>query len=174
MLGLTGTKNKFEASLYRADSSPKDALYTVYGAWNDKFIIHDVAGKTDMETYDTNATPAACLVVAPGSEQDSWESRKAWAGVIDALNSGNMQKTSDEKGKIEQGQRAIRKKEEQEGTKWRQTFFSNIEADPIFEKLAAPVGVKLEADRTMGIWKYDHNKAKEARMPYHGDLTPIG
>jgi hypothetical protein len=174
MLDLTGTKNKFHATLYRASDLKKDPLYTVSGTWNDKFTIHDVENSREIETYDTNASSAAPLVVEPLSDQDPWESRKAWAAVIDALNHGEMQRTSDEKGKIEEGQRKMRKKEETGNLKWKTAFFSNVSEDLVFKRLAAPIGATVEADRTAGVWKFDHSKAKQARKPYHGDLVPTG
>ena len=174
LLGLTGTKNKFDATLYRADDAHKSALYTVSGTWNDKFTILDNENDREVETYHTNGSPAAALLVEPLSEQDPWESRKAWAGVFDALNHGQMQRTSDEKAKIEEGQRAMRKKENGKNVKWKPVFFSDVTHDDVFEKLAAPVGVKLEANRTVGVWKFDRGKAQEARKPYHGDLVPTG
>jgi len=174
MLGMKGTKHKFEASLYRAEDTKRDPLYTATGTWNDTFTIHDNTTQTDLETYNTNAIPGAPLIVPPLSEQDPWESRRAWAGVIDALNHGDMRRTSDEKGKVEQGQREMRKKEETEGKKWQATFFTRTTEDPVFDRLAASIGVSLEADRTVGVWKFDHGKAKEAKPPYHGDLMPVG
>ena len=94
--------------------------------------------------------------------------------MIDALNHGEMRKTSDEKGKVEQGQRDMRKREEAEGKKWERAFFTNTNEDVVFDRLAAPIGVKLEAERTVGVWKFDHNKAKAAQRPYHGHLVPTG
>ena len=126
----------------------------------------------DIETYDVNAKTPAALLVENITQQDAWESRKAWAGVIDALNRGDMQGTSDEKSKIEQAQRQMRKKEVSEKIKWHQAFFSPAQTDPIFEELAAPIGQQLHADKTVGVWKFDPQKAKSAKKPYHGDLKP--
>jgi hypothetical protein len=180
--GMSGTKNSFEASLYRADDPEKKALYTAKGAWNDTFTIRDVASNADIETYTTNAEPAAPLIVAPVNEQDPWESRRAWSGVIDALNRGDMQATSDEKGKVERGQRAMRKREKEEaegGSKaeaegWEPTFFTRAEGDEVFDRLAKPVGAELGKEKTVGVWKFDHERAGAARKPYRGDLTPTG
>ena len=116
--------------------------------------------------------------MAPLEEQDPWESRRAWKGVIDALNRGNMQATSDEKGKVENGQRAMRKREREEGLAeaegWEPTFFRRVEGDEVFDRLAKPVGAELGKDKTVGVWKFDHAKAERARRPYRGDLTPTG
>ena len=149
---MSGTKNRFEASLYRAGDADKKPLYTAKGGWNDRFTMHDVASGTDLETYDTNTEPAAPLNVAPIDEQDPWESRRAWRGVIDALNQGNMQATSDEKGKVEQGQRAMRKRQGLGETEWGAIFFKNVDGDEVFERLAEPIGAELGKEKTVGVW----------------------
>jgi oxysterol-binding protein-related protein 9/10/11 len=171
-LGMSGTKNRFEASLYHAGDADKKPLYTAKGGWNDRFTMHDVASNADLETYDTNAEPATPLNVAPIDEQDPWESRRAWRGVIDALNQGNMQATSDEKGKVEEGQRAMRKRQGLGEKEWCATFFKNVDGDEVFERLAEPIGAELGKEKTVGVWKFDHEKARVARKPYRGDLTP--
>lgn len=118
------------------------------------------------------------MKVAPLDEQDPWESRRAWRGVIAALNRGDMQATSDEKAKVENGQREMRKREKEQGTAeaegWEATFFSNVTGDPVFDRLAKPVAAELGKDKTVGVWKFDHDKARRARKPYQGDLTPTG
>jgi hypothetical protein len=171
-LGMSGTKNRFEASLYRAGDADRKPLYTAKGGWNDRFTMHDVASGTDLETYDTNTEPAAPLNVAPIDEQDPWESRRAWRGVIDALNQGNMQATSDEKGKVEQGQRAMRKRQGLGEKEWGAIFFKNVDGDEVFERLAEPIGAELGKEKTVGVWKFDHDRARVARKPYRGNLTP--
>lgn len=170
---FSGKKNSFHASLYRSEDK-KHLLYTVEGQWNDTFTFHDVANKQDIETFDTNAEQAAPLDVADLSQQDPWESRKAWAGVIDALNRGDMQGTSDAKSRVEEAQRRLRKEEGSKGVQWQQAFFSKTDDDPLFDKLAASTGEKLQADTTVGVWKFDRQKAQNAKKPYHGELTPIG
>jgi hypothetical protein len=176
-LGMSGTKNRVEAKLYRAEDRER-VLYTVKGAWNDQFTIVDAQTAAELETYDTNATPAAPLTVAPVAEQDPWESRRAWSGVIDALNRGDMQATSDEKGKVENGQRAMRKREkaagQAEAAGWEATFFRREEGDAVFDRLATPIGAQLNKQKTVGVWKFDDEKACRARKPYRGDLMPTG
>lgn len=178
-LGMSGTKNRFEAKLYRAADKGK-VLYTAKGAWNDRFTIVDAQSGEEIETYTTNAIPPAPLKVAPVDQQDPWESRRAWRGVIEALNRGDMQATSDEKGKVERSQRAMRKKEKVEGKAapeeggWEPIFFTRVEADDAFERLAWPVGAVLRKEKTVGVWKFDHEKARAAQKPYRGTLTPTG
>ena len=174
---MKGTQHKFVASLYTAAdfaAKKESPLYTVDGTWNDKFTIHDCTADTDLETHDATAHAAAPLQVAPLDQQDPWESRKAWAGVVDALNHGNMQGTSDAKGKVEQGQRAMRKREEAEGTKWVPMFFKDVGGDEVFEQLAAPVGQKIQKEKTVGVWAFDREAWESARRPYRGGMVPTG
>ena len=177
-LGMSGKKNQFEARLYRTGDPEQKALYTAKGAWNDSFTIREATDDTNLETYNTNASPGAPLRVAPIQDQDPWESRRAWKGVIDALNRGDMQGTSDEKGKVENGQRAMRKREKAEGRSetegWQPAFFTRMEGDPVFDRLAKPVGAELGKEKTAGVWKFDQGKWSGATRPYRGDLTPTG
>ena len=168
---FSGAKNSFEARMYRHDER-SEILYTVSGQWNDKFTIHDVARDIDIETYDSASQTAAPLQVDDVERQDQWESRRAWQGVIESLNKGDMGGASRAKSKIEQGQRNMRKDEEKKGEKWKPAFYKNESGDPVFERLAAMVGAKLEADRTMGVWKLDREAVETLKKPYRGDLVP--
>lgn len=173
MLGLSGTRNHVSAALYRPeDKKRKSPIYEIEGAWNDQFTIRDVESTQDLETYNTNADPPTQLQVAPIDEQDPWESRRAWSGVINALEQGNMQTTSDEKAKVEQAQRAMRKTEEANGTSWSTRFFYKASHDEVFERLATEAGDQHKEDAAHGFWKFDLEKLKSAKRPLHGDLLP--
>ena len=71
-----------------------------------------------------------------------------------------------EKGKIEVSQREMRKKEAAEGTQWQRTFFSRVQSDPLYDKLAKVTGEKIDSDKTNGIWRFDAEKAKNAKRPF--------
>ncbi|KAK3078354.1 hypothetical protein LTS18_007730, partial [Coniosporium uncinatum] len=174
LLGLGGgSKNHFEAKLYR-ERDPSNVLYTVTGEWNGTFTIHDVQNGRDIETYDTRTAKGTPIHVEDVSKQDDWESRKAWHGVIEGLNQGNMQATSDAKSVLEEAQRAMRKEEEARGETWQPIFFRSERSDPTFEKLANMCGMSYDANRTVGIWKLNADAVEHAKKPYHGDLTPTG
>ena len=68
----------------------------------------------------------------------------------------------------------MRKEEEAEGRKWEPRFFSRVDSDDEFERLAKPQGEELQEESTSGIWRFDEEKYRRARRPYHGDLTPWG
>ena len=112
-----------------------------------------------IETYDANAPDSRRreVSVAPLAEQDTWESRKAWADVISALRRGDMQSTSDAKSKIERAQRGMRKDEESKGKgDWERCFFTRTERDERFADLAKRAGfseaeVAEEVKQTQGV-----------------------
>lgn len=121
MLGLGGSKNHVSAAVYSTNDRKK-AFWTVEGSWSEKFTIRDeIAGK-DVEIFDCTTAQPSSMKMAPVEQQDPWESRRAWKGTIDALEAGNMQGAADEKSKVEEGQRAMRKKEEASGKVWEPFF----------------------------------------------------
>lgn len=174
MMGLRGDKkNTVRAKLYKTGDN-KNSLYEVEGQWNDAFVFRDVQKNEDLEAYDTHTSKPTPLIVAPLEGQDPWESRRAWSGVIKALRAGDMQGTSAAKSVIEKAQREMRKREEAEGGKWEAKFFTTVDNAPLFERLAVPHGEQLQSDMTDGIWRFDDEKFRKTRVPFHGTLTPWG
>jgi hypothetical protein len=93
--------------------------------------------------------------------------------VIDALNKGDMQRTVNEKSKVEEAQRELRKLEASKGLKWKAFFFNSTTEDPVFERLKKPVEQKLCSDKTVGVWKFDHDKWKNGiQKPFHRTSRP--
>lgn len=171
---FSGVKNSFEAKMYHRDDKKKSPIYTVHGQWNGRFTIRDCTSGTDIETCDLGFHEPAPLTIPDVAEQDPWETRRAWNGVIQALERGDMRGTTMEKSKIEEAQRALRKKEAAQGTEWEPLFFSPRGDDPIFDDLASAVGWRIEKEKTKGVWKANREKAENAQKPYHGTLTPLG
>jgi oxysterol-binding protein-related protein 9/10/11 len=174
MMGFTGhKKNTVHATLYRTGDE-KNPVYEIDGQWNDEFVFKDVRTKTELDNYDTHEHKPTKLIVAPLEEQDPWESRRAWSAVTSAIRAGDMQGTSDAKSHIEEAQREMRKKEDAEGREWEPKFFSKVERDEVFEKLAEPHGERLRPEMTSGVWRFDEKKFRKAKVPFRGDLTPWG
>ena len=107
-------------------------------------------------------------------EQDAWESRKAWRGVIDAIHVGDMQRVSDSKSALENAQRALRKESGTSEEAWKPLFFLKHDRDPVAEDLLRRVGKRLDDDATCGIWKFDVGKAASLDRPWRNKLTPHG
>ncbi|KIW24689.1 uncharacterized protein PV07_10390 [Cladophialophora immunda] len=171
---FSGTRNHFRAKTYRAADENKTPIYLASGQWSDNFTIRNANDENDVVTCVVDPSSAAPLQMVDISNQDPWESRNTWKHVIAALKEGDIQKVVREKTKLEEAQRAMRKKESAEGAVWEPKFFSSIQSDPTFERLAATTGWQLHAERTKGIWRFDHEKAGKATKPYRGNYTPFG
>ena len=158
---LSGKKNSFNASLY-PEGKPKAPLYLAEGQWADSFVIKDAKTKQEVDSYNAKATKTTPLTVAALEQQHPYESRRAWHSVATAIIASDMDKVSIEKTKIEVEQREMRKKEQGEGRQWERRFFTRMDKDPIFEKLATKIGEKSECDKTGGAWVFDMEKTKKA------------
>lgn len=171
---FSGVKNSFEAKMYRREDEAKTAIYIAKGQWSGEFEIIDAKSSNVIETCIPGSLPAAPLQIPNLADQDPWESRNAWKHVLAALSKGDMRGIVNEKSKLEEAQRAMRRKEVAESITWEPKFFSAFKDDPLFDKLASNTGWQLRPERTKGVWKFDEEKAKQAAKPYHGDLTPFG
>jgi hypothetical protein len=171
---FSGVKNSFEAKIYHREDETKSPIYIASGQWSDKFTITDPNSATDIETCVPGSTPPAPLHIPDLADQDPWETRNAWNHVLAALDDGDIQRIVNEKSKLEEAQRAMRRKEVAQNIKWEPKFFSSTTGDSLFEKLASATGWQLHSDRTKGVWKFDREKAKQATKPYRGELTPLG
>ncbi|KIX95576.1 uncharacterized protein Z520_08696 [Fonsecaea multimorphosa CBS 102226] len=168
-------KHSFEARVYRDDDG-HDAppLYTVSGHWDAQFVIHDARRNLEIETFDVAAATTTPLVTEPLAEQDPWESRRAWRGVREALQRGDMQAAADAKAKVENGQREMRKTDNN-GKHWQRLFFEPAgQTDEIAASLARKVGLTLRPEDTVAAWRFRRREWEEGlfRKPYHGDLMP--
>lgn len=165
---VSGAKNTLSAKIFPhgKEKSKTDVLYTAEGSWTDSFTIKD-AQKNTVETYNAKKEPKTDLIVADIANQDPLESRRAWQKVAEAIQKGDMNKTSSEKSVIEESQRALRKKEQADGKEWERRFFSRAKSLPVFEKLIkeVPHG-DLEMQQTNGIWVFDAEKARDAKPPF--------
>ena len=131
---FSGNRNLVEATVYRVeDKSGKHGVdYKVEGCWSSSFSIYDTTTSqaTLVETVDL-ADPkyAPVPVTLPSVEQQSpWESRQAWKATADALRRGDSAGVIQEKSKIENAQREVRRKEKSEGRVWEGAFFVKNEA----------------------------------------------
>jgi oxysterol-binding protein-related protein 9/10/11 len=171
---FSGIRNSFQAKVYHREDEKKSPIYTVRGQWSGEFTIRDSNSAIDIETYNPASIPAAPLRITELADQDAWETRNAWKNVLAALREGDMQAIVEEKSKLEEAQRAMRKKEIAQNVKWEPKFFSSTISDPVFDKLASATGWQLHSVRTKGVWRFDEEKAKDSIKPYHGKLTPFG
>lgn len=173
-LGVGGTKNHVQAAVYRSeDKKRKDALFTAEGSWSESFTLKDGSGKV-IDTYDVGSAQATDFNTVPLEQQDPWESRRAWAGVIESIHTGNMQGVADNKSSLENAQRELRKRPNTSEDKWQAVFFRKESSNPVAEKLLAVVGESFDPQSTCGAWRFDMESASKRERPWRGRLTPYG
>ncbi|KAL2433542.1 Protein kes1 [Exophiala dermatitidis] len=186
---VSGKKNSFTAALWKqGEGSEKNPLYTAEGQWSGDFTLKEGDGKRAkvIETVRPSEVKLSKLQVAPIEEQDVFESRRAWQKVARSIEKGDMDATAHYKSRIENAQRALRKKEQDENREWKRVFFSqadpNDQDEKVFQdlvKVATNLGGYswdgVAADKTAGIWRYDEKKAAEAKKPFHEEgLLALG
>ncbi|RMD41451.1 hypothetical protein DV735_g3709, partial [Chaetothyriales sp. CBS 134920] len=200
---ISGKKNSFTAVLWKdGDGSESKPLYSGHGQWSGEFKLHEGGPKShgkEIETFLPAKSPLSPLVVAPIEQQDVFESRRAWFNVAESIEQGDMEKTSHYKSRIEQAQRALRKKEQEENREWERAFFTTVpaersavtaatktigpaavERERVFHQLVAvltshhSVGSStwdgIAPDKTNGVWRLDEHKAATAAPPFHPDV----
>jgi len=127
-----------------------------------------------VDTYQVGSAPATDFKSLPLEQQDPWESRKAWDGVISSINSGNMQGVADHKSELENAQRELRKKPETSEEHWKPLFFRKETGDPVAQRLLDVVGQKMDVAATCGVWKFDRERWEKSERPWRADVTPRG
>ena len=155
---LSGKKNSFIASLY-SKGQENNALYKINGQWSKTFTIRDNKSNKDLETVELASIKTKPLHVTDIDRQDPLESRRAWQKVAEAIRKGDMNTTSAEKSAIENAQRALRKKEQEEGKVWSCRYFQKTEPYPVLKNLASSLGESLDSDMTNGIWVFVSKKS---------------
>lgn len=158
---LGGEKHHVLAEVFGPDG--QEAVYKIEGVWDGKMVVTDAQGK-EIETMDSMATEPVEPELPKLEEQSPWESRRAWADVVDALERGDMQATADAKNKLEEAQRAQRKRREEENGEWKPLFFRREKSDPRWEALkdALPEESR-KASQEAGFWVVDETNKNKSR-----------
>jgi len=176
-------RNSFEAKIYRKGDSKKTAIYTVVGCWSEGgWTVKDAKTGQVIEKFDLDApeNQAIPITLLPVEEQDEWESRRAWAGVIEGLKTGNLSQVVEEKSKLEQAQRQMRAMEAVRGVTWEPLFFRSCsgEEHEVFRRMVKEWGLerewKLEGERTKGVWRVNEEAVKELKRPFRKGVSPTG
>ena len=172
IFGVGGKRNHVEAAIYQTeDTERKDAIFTVEGNWSESLKFQD-ASREVFETYDITSAKPAEFKTLPLDQEDPWESRRAWQGVISSINKGDMRGVADHKNKLENAQRQLRKKPETSEGKWEPLFFRKAESNLVAQDLLHTTGRSLDTQSTRGIWKFDLEKFNKSERPWRGDLLP--
>lgn len=135
-------------------------MYTADGQWTGAFSIKS-ADKREIDIWDPKKGNIVPPTVQDVSTQGPLESRRAWQKVAEGIKKGDMDTVGKEKTKIEEEQRALRKKEKETGQEWPRKYFTREKVHPVYEKLAkdGDIGESLSPEKTDGIWSWKENAA---------------
>lgn len=132
---FSGKAHSFHATVTQSGSST--SLLEVAGDWSGSSTVKKGTLLPVSSTFwDANVSPREEIQVKPISEMGEYESRRLWQVVSQGIRTGNYDVASKDKSRIENEQRALRKKREEEGTKHELKHFELIENDPDYAKLA--------------------------------------
>ncbi|KAM0125303.1 hypothetical protein ACHAP3_009831 [Botrytis cinerea] len=153
---ISGTPNTFSAIIYK-DGCESTPIYKAEGQWSGEFKIKDLRSGKCILQLNANSLKRKSLKVKPIEQQKEYESRRAWRYVTQAINENDVFKIGKEKGKIENEQRELRRKEKAKGIVWERRFFVKRGRDEVAERLANGLeGLSLESGG--GIWKWDKER----------------
>ncbi|EFX03679.1 oxysterol-binding protein [Grosmannia clavigera kw1407] len=172
-------------------NTARETLYIVEGVWSQGWTTTDARTGQVLERYEVDAVENAPVAIqlSPPEAQDPWESRRAWAPVIDGIVRGDLSHVVAEKSRIEQAQRCMRAHEAKNGTIWKPLLFRSSSsshddaeapcpkataARDTFHRLAAGLDLQLHDEQTMGVWRVDETKIQNLQRPFRGELTPLG
>jgi len=158
-----GKKNSFNARLcnIREEGSDSNAvpvnkrkpIYEISGQWTGKMTIKDGRTGKTIEEFNVDDIPLSEAQVAPLEKQSPWESRRAWAEVIDGIRTGNMEAIARRKEQIERAQRRMREVEKETGQDWPRMFFHNKQQATTSAAVAAAASqVESQASRPTSSW----------------------
>ncbi|KAL2131351.1 hypothetical protein VTI74DRAFT_5240 [Chaetomium olivicolor] len=177
---IRGKRNSFEARVYRKEDfqKRKNAVFEVAGCWSEGWTVKDLRNGEVLEAYDVDApeNDPVPMDIEPVEQQDPWESRRAWHGVLQGLRTGDMRAVVAEKTKVEQAQRQMRASEAMRGQTWEPLFFRSLhgEQHDVFHRLSEGLGWQLHHDKTKGVWKVDDERVKHMQRPFRAGMTPFG
>jgi hypothetical protein len=157
---LSGKRNGFIATIFHSDKE-NEPIYQAEGQWSSVYTIKEMRTQETLETFDISTLPRTPLTIAPIDAQHPLESRRVWQHVIDAIHRGDIYTIGQEKSKIENEQRHLRKLEKCEGREHPRRYFTRAQEDPVAEKLAEGlegISMQPEVDPNHMIWLWDEQK----------------
>ncbi|KAK3348782.1 hypothetical protein B0T25DRAFT_459652 [Lasiosphaeria hispida] len=175
---IRGKRNSFEAKIYRKDDPNQTSIYEVAGCWSEGWTVKDPSTGEVLEVYEVDApgNEPAPMDIASVEEQDPWESRRAWGGVLGGIENGDMRTVLAEKTRVEQAQRQMRAREAAEGDTWQPLLFRSRDGEEhdVFHELAEGTSWRLWDEKTKGVWRIDDSRATTVQRPFRGEMTPLG
>ncbi|ORY93799.1 hypothetical protein BCR43DRAFT_443635 [Syncephalastrum racemosum] len=109
--------------------STQEVLCEVSGQWSNELYIKNCKTSSKDILFDVKTSNICPKIVVPEAEQDTYESRRLWEKVTQAIKSRDMDTATNEKTAIEDDQRTKARTREEEGVEWRPLFFDQSNDD---------------------------------------------
>jgi hypothetical protein len=131
-MGLLGEANAVEGKIVqRRKEGPhsevsEQKLFSVEGSWDHQIRIKDVAKKTDRVLFDYDDIAKRYrmkLLLPPPEALEETNSLYVWEGCTRAILEGNSRLAAEEKHKVEEEQRRLRRERMQQGIQWEPKYF---------------------------------------------------
>jgi oxysterol-binding protein-related protein 9/10/11 len=152
---VSGHKNSFTATL----AKEKQVLYKIFGQWtgDSTFTSVNNPAQKDVPFWNAKSNAPTHVVVSPVDKQISWESRKIWKNVAEAIDKNDVETAGRYKSAIEIGQRKMREEEQRTGERWQQRFFKWVERDETASELAGKLASLTGSGNGAGVgsWKFE-------------------
>ncbi|KAI8888165.1 Oxysterol-binding protein [Backusella circina FSU 941] len=116
-----GDYNHIKGTIY----TDEKAYYHLSGRWSHQSFYSDTDSESSKKEllFDAEAEPMAERVTAPLEDQDEYESHRVWGPVTEALKEKNYKSANQEKTKIEDWQRGVRKERAENNENWEPKLF---------------------------------------------------
>jgi len=137
-----GENNSVEGKITQIGG--KDTLKKIEGRWDRVINVTDKKSKDTTVLLDVDAEKSRSfmpMIMEPEDQQRYYESRKVWAHVTKGLKTHNVDMATENKSKLEDGQRAGKKEREEQKIEWTPKVFTS-----------SSNGANL------GDWKFQHIK----------------
>lgn len=127
---ISGAYDVIEGTI--KDSKTQKVLGTVSGKWNDVMEIKESAQNGETLIYDTKKAKVFLPEVKPVELQSDNESRKLWQSTIEALHRRDHTRATEEKFKVEEGQRLRAKERQANGEEFIPELFNYVDDEVPF------------------------------------------
>jgi len=167
-----GDYNTISAKVKRG----KDTLYTISGKWDGKIDITNTKTKSTELLWDPKGAKRVPKITPSIDEQEDFESQKLWTYVTAAIKRKDQRDATNEKTKLEEGQRAGVKLRRENGEEWEPRLFRLDEDDNWIYKYidTGEYNPKEgEQDESEGII-YSKGRGKEATLKRAAELFGEG
>lgn len=123
-LAIRGDMNGVTGRIFNLITN--ETLYTLDGHWDNKIVLTDLRTNKQKTLFDYEAIIADKSMIAvlpPPEEEEKSFSTRVWAKCSDAIKSGNSIAANEEKRRVEDHQRKLRKERKESGVAWQWHYF---------------------------------------------------